>query len=115
MEKSRLLRKKTRVRSKFPAEGYRLSVYRSNNCLFAQIIDLKTGKTILGLGEKKLLAEKEKESKTKTEKAKMFGTKFAQEALSKKIKKVIFDRGPYLYHGRVKAFAEGAREGGLQF
>lgn len=115
MEKERLSRKKNRVRSKFAKEDYRLSVYRSNRYLFAQIIDSKSGKTVLGLAEKKALTEKENKSKTKTEKAKLFGTKFAKEALSNEIKKIVFDRGPYRYHGRVKAFAEGAREGGLQF
>jgi len=123
MEKDRLSRKKSRVRSKFTKEGYRLSLYRSNRYLFAQIIDSKSGKTILGLAEKKTLAEKEIGSKTKTEKAKLFGVKFAKEAVSKKInkfdsgeiRKIVFDRGLYRYHGRVKAFAEGARKGGLEF
>ena len=115
MEKDRLSRKKSRVRSKFAKEGYRLSLYRSNRYLFAQIIDSKSGKTILGLAEKKTLAEKEIGSKTKTEKAKLFGVKFAKEAVSKKIRKIVFDRGLYRYHGRVKAFADGAREGGLIF
>lgn len=107
--------RKTRIRSKFPKEGYRLVVFRSNRYLFAQIIDSKSGKTLIGLAEKKALTEKEGESKTKTEKAKLFGLKFAKEALSKKAKIVVFDRGPYRYHGRIEAFAEGAREGGLQF
>lgn len=115
MNRENLSRKKTRVRSKFGNEGYRLSLYRSSRHLFAQIVDLKSGKTIVGLSEKKTLAEKEMEAKTKTEKARLFGVKFAQEVTSKKIKKIVFDRGAYRYHGRVKAFAEGARKGGLEF
>lgn len=115
MNRENLSRKKSRVRSKFAKEGYRLTLYRSSRYLFAQIVDLKSGKTIMGLSEKKTLVEKEMEAKTKTEKAKLFGTKFAKEATSREIQKIVFDRGAYRYHGRVKAFAEGAREGGLEF
>ena len=113
--KQTIVRKQRRVRGKFSREGYRLSVFRSNRFLFAQIIDNKNGKTIFGLFEKKVLNKSETDGKTKTERARLFGLKFAKEALSKKIKQVIFDRGQYCYHGRVKAFAEGAREGGLKF
>lgn len=94
---------------------YRLSVHRSNRCLFAQIIEIKSGKTVLGLSERKLLGREEAEGKAKSERAKIFGEKFGKEALAKKIKKVVFDREGYKYHGRVQAFAEGARKGGLEF
>lgn len=114
MNEERILKRKTRVRSKMSGEGFRLSVYRSNRYLFAQVIEMKSGKTLLGLSEKKILGG-EVLGKTKTEKAKIFGQKFSKEAQTKKIKKVVFDRGPYKFHGRVKAFAEGAREGGLTF
>ena len=114
-KKERILRRQKRVRGKMPEEGYRLSLSRSNRFLFAQVIDLKSGKTIFGLGDKKLLEAKESEKKTKVEKASLFGRKFAQEALGRKMKKVIFDRGACRFHGRVKAFAEGLKSGGLEF
>ncbi|MGB9637189.1 MAG: 50S ribosomal protein L18 [Microgenomates group bacterium] len=114
-QRLKIIRKQKRVRGRIPREGYRLSVFRSNRFLFAQIIDNKTGKTILGLFEKKVLDNSETENKTKTERARLFGLKFAKEALAKKIKRVVFDRGQYRYHGRIKAFAEGAREGKLEF
>ncbi|MBU2577718.1 50S ribosomal protein L18 [Patescibacteria group bacterium] len=113
-KRTRAERRKTRVRSKFPAEGYRLSIARSNRYLFAQIIDQKTGKTVLGFSDKKV-DEKETQGKTKTEKAKIFGQMFAEESMKQKVKKVIFDRGSYRYHGRVRAFAEGIKEGGLEY
>lgn len=91
---------------------YKLSLTRSNRYLSAQVIEPKTGAVILGRSEK--VAPKE-EKKTKTEKARAFGVWFAKEAIKVKIKQVSFDRGGYHYHGRVKAFAEGAREGGLDF
>ncbi len=114
MIKTALSRKK-RVRGKIFKEGYRLSISRSNRFLFAQIIEQKTGRTLFGLSDKKLLGDEDRKDKTKTEIAKIFGLKFGKEALAKKIKTVIFDRGSCKYHGRVKAFAEGAKEGGLVF
>jgi len=114
MSNKEILRRKRRVRSKMSGEGYRLTVSRSNQYLFAQVIERKTGKTVLGLSEKKILG-KEAAEKTKTERAKIFGLKFSNEAQAKKIEEVVFDRGPYQYHGRIRAFAEGAREGGLKF
>jgi len=104
-----------RVRKKMIPEGNRLVISRSNRFLFAQVIESETGRVLLGLMDKKLLSEKESKGKTKSEKARIFGEKFAQEALKRKIKKVRFDRGAYCFHGRVKAFAEGARAGGLEF
>lgn len=87
---------------------------RSNRYLFAQVIEPKTGRIILGRSEK-ALPQKETDKKTKTEKARLFGVWFGQEAVKIKIKQVFFDRGDYHYHGRIKAFAEGAREAGLEF
>lgn len=107
-------RKVTRVRSKFKKEGYRLTVKRSNKYLYAYIIDLKSGKTLLGGNEGKYISEI-KDKMPKTQRAKVFGINFAKFVLENNIKKVVFDRGSYLYHGRVKNFADGAREGGLQF
>ncbi|HXS15505.1 MAG TPA: 50S ribosomal protein L18 [Candidatus Saccharimonadales bacterium] len=88
----------------------RLSVYRSNRHLYAQLIDDVKRVTVLGVSEKDL----ENAKGNKSEKAKALGVLCAQKAASAKIKKAIFDRGSYQYHGRVKAFAEGLREGGLQ-
>lgn len=87
----------------------RLSVFRSNQHVYAQIIDDKEHKTILGVAEK---AEK---SGNKTERARVLGGELAKLAIAKKVTKVVFDKGRYAYHGRIKALAEGAREGGLQF
>ena len=92
-------------------ERPRLSVDRSNSGMYAQVIDDTKGKTLFGLSIKSL----EKATGTKSEKAKILGMKVAEEAKKHKVTKVVFDKGAYKYHGRVKAFAEGAREGGLDF
>lgn len=90
----------------------RLVVYRSNKHIFAQIIDDSTGTTLLGVSDLNL---KDTKGKTKTVIAREVGKLTAKEAKTKKIASVVFDRGGRLYHGRVKALAEGAREGGLKF
>lgn len=108
--KKRQLR--TRSKIKGTTSRPRLSVFRSNKYIFAQIIDDDKGKTLIAVSE----IELGKELKAnKTEKAKSLGLLLAKKTLALKIKLVVFDRGSYLYHGRVKALAEGAREGGLQF
>ena len=91
----------------------RLSVYRSNADIYAQIIDDSTGKTLLAASsrDKDLSSSKG----TKSEISKLVGKYVAEKAKEKGIEVVVFDRGGYLYHGRVKALAEGAREGGLKF
>lgn len=106
--------RKLRVRSKIKGDikKPRLSVFRSNKFLYAQVIDDLKGQTLLGVSEKNL---KIKDNMKRMEKSKELGILTAKKALDKKIKKVVFDRGSYKYHGRVKAFAEGAREGGLEF
>ncbi len=88
----------------------RLSVFRSNKYIWAQIIDDKHGKTLVAQSTKAL-----KEKGTKVEQAKKLGAAIAKLAVDKKIKNIRFDRGAYRYHGRVKAVADGAREGGLNF
>ncbi len=105
-------RRENRIRKHIRAvsDRPRLSVFRSNNFIYAQLIDDATGKTIIGLSEKVM-----KIKGTRTDKAKELGTQIAKLAIEKKIKAVVFDKGSYTYHGRVKALAEGAREGGLQF
>jgi len=111
MKESKLKRQK-RIRSKIKTANnrLRLSVFRSNSYFYAQIIDDEKGETLIGISEKEF-----SEKGVKTEKAKKLGVLLAKKAVSKKIKEVVFDRGSYAYHGRVKAFAEGAREGGLVF
>lgn len=109
-------RRKIRVRSKIEGtkEKPRLSVFRSSRYLYGQIIDDDKAMTIVGVSEKELDLEKEKKV-SKIELAKQLGMIIAKKAKEKKIKSIHFDRGRYRYHGRVKAFAEGAREGGLKF
>lgn len=109
------IQRQRRIRSKVQGtnERPRLSVFRSNIAFSAQIINDEAGKTLIGFSQKQL--GKQEAKKTKTEVAKAFGIFLAQKAQEKKIKKVVFDKGSYTYHGRVKAFADGAREGGLQF
>lgn len=107
-----------RIRAKISGtkQRPRLSVHRSLKNLTAQVIDDVEGKTLIGLSTlSTAVAEKVKKNGGNVEGAKVFGQIFAQEALKKGIKKVAFDRGGYLYHGRVKAFAEAAREAGMEF
>ena len=89
----------------------RLSVHRTSKYLYAQLIDDVKAVTLLGVSENMLKDVKG----TKTEKAVALGKLLAEKAQAAKVKKVVFDRGAYRYHGRVRAFAEGAREGGLTF
>ena len=91
----------------------RLSVYRSNKFIYAQIIDDAKGVTVCGFSEKNLSETDNK--KTKMKKAKVVGEKIAELSQKNNIKEVVFDRRGYKYHGLVKALAEGARKGGLQF
>ncbi len=107
-------KRERRVRSKIVGtkERPRLSVFRSNVHIYAQLIDDEQRKTIMGVSEKQL--EKEEKLK-KIEKARKLGKLLAKMAVEKHIIRVVFDRGSYAYHGRTKALAEGAREGGLQF
>lgn len=93
----------------------RLSVFRSNKFIYAQIIDDKAGKTLASFSEKKLSKEQLAKAKTKKEKAAMVGEEIAKLAKKAKVTKVVFDRGGYRYHGRVKELAESARKGGLNF
>ncbi|HPJ16841.1 MAG TPA: 50S ribosomal protein L18 [Candidatus Woesebacteria bacterium] len=107
------LRRLKRIRNKIAINiGIpRLSVFRSNQHIWAQIIDDKHGKTLASFSTKKLTDKKG----TKTELATKVGETIAKIALENKVKKVRFDRGIYKYHGRVKALADAARTGGLEF
>jgi large subunit ribosomal protein L18 len=89
----------------------RVSVFRSNAEIYAQIVNDKTNHTVLSVSSLKM---KDVTGK-KSEVAKQVGVALAKAAIEAGIKKVVFDRNGYLYHGRVKALAEGAREGGLEF
>ena len=104
-----------RIRKKISGTGQkpRLSVFRSNTALYLQLIDDESGKTISAAStkDKDIAAQ----TGTKTEKSKQAGAAIARKATELGVRKVVFDRGGNLYHGRVKAAAEGAREGGLQF
>lgn len=110
---ARMIKRKMRTRKKLLSQKThpRLSVFRSNIRMYAQIIDDTKGMTLVAINEKEMTEK----LKTKTEKAAALGELLAKKALDKKIKEVVFDKGSYRYHGRVKAFAEGARKGGLQF
>jgi len=105
-------RRRVRIKSKLhgTAETPRLVVFRSLIHTYAQLIDDDSGKIILGNSD-----IKSKDKGTKVEKAKSIGLELAKLAKEKKIDSIVFDRNGYKYHGRVKALAEGAREGGLKF
>jgi len=104
----RNIRYKIRKKIEGSVDLPRLSVFRSNKCIYAQLIDDIAGTTLAASDSKKVPG-------TKTEAAKEAGKKLAEKAKAAGIENVIFDRSGYLYHGRIKAFAEGAREGGLKF
>jgi large subunit ribosomal protein L18 len=106
-------RRKRRIRGRITgtSERPRVSVFRSNKAIYAQIVDDQAGVTMATARS----AEVEGTGLKKSEVAKKVGTLLAQRAKDKGIELVVFDRSGYLYHGRVKALAEGAREGGLVF
>ena len=107
-------RRHRRIRGKVAgtAERPRLAVFRSNKGVFAKLIDDESGRTIAGAS---WLGLKKSFKGNKTEQAAEVGKAVAEAAKKAGIESVVFDRGGYLYHGRVKALAEGAREGGLKF
>jgi large subunit ribosomal protein L18 len=106
-------RRAVRVRSKVrgTTERPRLSVFRSNRAMWAQIIDDSRGHTLASACSAQVTGK----DLSKTDEATKVGELLAQRAKAAGIEKVVFDRGPYLYHGRVKALADGARQGGLDF
>jgi large subunit ribosomal protein L18 len=107
------LRRRRRVRAKVSgtAERPRLSVFRSNKGVFAQLIDDRDGRTLAAVN----WIEPELRELGPMEQAKRAGELLAERAKASGVEACVFDRGGYLYHGRVRALAEGAREGGLQF
>ena len=110
-------KKHMRIRNRFSgtAERPRLAVFRSNNHMYAQIIDDTEGKTIVAAStmEKEVKAELDKTNNVSA--AAYVGTVIAKRALEKGIKEVVFDRGGFIYQGKVAALAEAAREAGLEF
>lgn len=113
------IRKKRHMRIRNKINGTaarpRLNVYRSLNNIYVQIIDDEAGNTLVAASTLDADIKGQLADKTKTEAAKLVGEAAAKKALEKGIDTVIFDRGGYLYTGRVASVAEGAREGGLKF
>ncbi|MCM1044108.1 MAG: 50S ribosomal protein L18 [Candidatus Gastranaerophilales bacterium] len=111
------VKKHMRIRNRFSgtAERPRLAVFRSNNHMYAQIIDDTVGNTLVAAStlEKEIKAELEKTNNVDA--AAYVGTVIAKRAIEKGIKEVVFDRGGFIYHGKVAALADAAREAGLEF
>lgn len=97
------------------AERPRISVYRSLNHIYVQLIDDEKGVTLCSASTMEKDVKAEIKDMTKTDAAKVVGKKAAEKALAKGVKEAVFDRGGYLYTGRVQAVADGAREAGLKF
>ena len=113
-KKQRRIRIKNRIRKIVSGTEThpRLSVFRSNKEIYAQLIDDENGVTLASASS----FDKEKEFKgNKTDQAKSIGKKIAENAIKAGFKEIVFDRNGYLYHGRIKAFADSARENGLKF
>ena len=111
------VKKHMRIRNRFSgtAQRPRLAVFRSNNHMYAQIIDDTVGKTLVAAStlEKEVKAELEKTNNVDA--AAYLGTVIAKRAIEKGIKEVVFDRGGFIYQGKIAALAEAAREAGLEF
>ncbi|MEJ2667044.1 MAG: 50S ribosomal protein L18 [Deinococcales bacterium] len=106
----RAFRTRRRIRRPVDTGRLRLSVFRSARYIYAQVIDDRRGVTVAEANSKQIAPKG-----NKTEQARAVGTTLAARALAAGVKRVVFDRGPYKYHGRVKALAEGARQAGLEF
>ena len=115
-KRERRLRIKKRIRKKINGtiDTPRLSVFRSNKQIYVQLVDDNAANTLVSVSssDKDIASQK---VKNKTEVASLVGKKIAEKAKEQKIASVVFDRGGYSYHGRVKALAEAARKGGLKF
>ncbi|MGD0632887.1 MAG: 50S ribosomal protein L18 [Beijerinckiaceae bacterium] len=111
-------RRKARVRRSLKARAYgkpRLSVFRSSKQIYVQIIDDAAGITIASASSLEKVNRESLKTGATVEAAAVVGKLIAERAVKAGVKEVVFDRGAYMYHGRVKALAEGAREGGLSF
>ncbi len=117
MAKNRKLQRRNKIRSRIRGrvvgtpERPRLSVYRSNKYIYAQLIDDAEGRTLAAASS----VEKDLDTGSPTDAAKEVGKKLSERAREAGVTLAVFDRNGYRYHGRVRALAEGAREGGLQF
>lgn len=111
----KLKRASRRGQTKGTLERPRLSVYRSHENIYAQIIDDSQSKTLVSCSTLDRWLLLNGLPRRTCEASRLMGKKLAELSQKKNITKIVFDRGPYLYHGRIQAFADGAREGGLQF
>jgi large subunit ribosomal protein L18 len=114
----RILRRKGRVRGalrRAAGDRKRLSVFRSSKHIYAQVIDDEGGVTVASASSMEESAREGRKTGASVDAAKAVGKLIAQRAKDKGVKDVVFDRGSYLYHGRIKALADAAREGGLNF
>ncbi len=116
-KKTQRVKKRRRVRSRVSgtSERPRLAVFRSNQHIYAQLIDDVSSVTLAAASSKELARAGKLERGSNREAASAVGRLIAEKAIAKDMKTVVFDRGGFLYHGRVKALADGAREGGLEF
>lgn len=116
-KKQARIKRKMRIRKKIAgtAERPRLNVYRSIKNISVQVIDDSTGNTLVSASSLEKIANQQAKFESKVELAKYIGKLAGERALEKGITKVVFDRGGFLYHGRVKAVSDGAREAGLVF
>ena len=110
-------KKHMKIRNRFSgtAERPRLAVFRSNNHMYAQIIDDTVGNTLVSASTLQKEAKAELEKTNDVEAAAYLGTVIAKKAIEKGITSVVFDRGGFIYHGKIKALADAAREAGLKF
>ena len=115
IESRHRIRSRIRRRVRGSAERPRLAVFKSGKHIYAQVIDDATGATIAHASSLDASLKGEKKSAANRDTATRVGTLVAERAKGKGIGKVVFDRGGYIYHGRIKALAEAARQGGLEF
>jgi large subunit ribosomal protein L18 len=118
MGKDNTTRRKARVRRSLRAHAYgkpRLTVFRSSKQIYCQIVDDGVGQTLAAASSLEKANRERLKSGATVASAKLVGQQLAERAARAGINEVVFDRGSYMYHGRVKALAEGAREGGLKF
>lgn len=111
------VKKHMRIRNRFSgtAERPRLAVFRSNNHMYAQIIDDTVGNTLVSASTVEKSVKDELEKTNNVDAAAYLGTVIAKRAIEKGIKEVVFDRGGFIYHGKIAALADAAREAGLEF
>jgi large subunit ribosomal protein L18 len=114
LKDKRYQKRKARVRAKISgtADYPRLTVFKSNLHIYGQLVDDEKGKTLVSVSDLNL---KQTVKENKVAVSQKVGEELAKKAITKKIKKVVFDRNGFKFHGRVKALAEGARKGGLEF